>query len=184
LLFVGNKTTFAHAKNTPIGFDRVQNIQITKEEKVNTLSYKTQSAKKEEVVHQWHVVDATNMTVGRLSSRLAHILRGKHKPSYTPHVDCGDYVIVLNAEKVHFTGAKWSKKEYIHHSGYPGGQKRIIAEKLLDKKPTAIVEKAVKGMLPKTKLGRSMFKKLFVYEGTEHPHAAQTPQTLELTNLK
>ncbi len=116
---------------------------------MDTLSYKTLSAKKEEVERKWYIVDAEGETVGRLSSRIAHVLRGKHKPSFTPHVDCGDNVIVINAEKVHFTGTKWLNKEYIHYSGYPGGQKSITAKKLLDKKPIAIIENSVKGMLPK-----------------------------------
>ena len=143
---------------------------------MDTLSYKTISANKQTVERKWYVVDAEGETVGRLCSKIAHVLRGKHKPSYTPHVDCGDNVVVINAEKVRFTGAKWDQKEYITFSGYPGGQKRIAAGKLLDKKPRKIVENAVKGMLPKTKLGRAMFKKLYVYEGTEHPHEAQKPE--------
>lgn len=151
---------------------------------MDTLSYKTQSAKKEEVDHQWYLVDATNQTVGRLCSQLAHILRGKHKPSYTPHVDCGDNIIVINAEKVRFTGNKWAQKEYLRHTGYPGGQRRTTAGEMRAKKPTAIIEKGVRGMLPRTKLGRAMIKKLFVYEGAEHPHEAQKPETLEFTNLK
>ncbi len=143
---------------------------------MDTLSYKTISANKQTVERKWYVVDAEGEPVGRLCSKIAHVLRGKHKPSYTPHVDCGDNVIVINADKVRFTGAKWSQKEYITFSGYPGGQKRATAEEMLAKKPRKIVENAVKGMLPKTKLGRAMFKKLHVYEGTEHPHDAQKPE--------
>lgn len=143
---------------------------------MNTLSYKTKSASKETVERKWYVVDAEGETVGRLCSRIATVLRGKHKPSYTPHVDTGDYVIVLNADKVKFSGAKWDQKEYITFSGYPGGQKRIVAKNQVVKKPYAIVESAVRGMLPKNTLGRQMFRKLFVYEGTEHPHAAQKPE--------
>ncbi|MEM9919256.1 MAG: 50S ribosomal protein L13 [Bacteroidota bacterium] len=143
---------------------------------MDTLSYKTKSERKEDVVHKWYVVDAQNKTVGRLCSQIAHVLRGKHKPSYTPHVDCGDYVIVLNADKVRFTGKKWDQKEYITFSGYPGGQKRRTAKEQLAKKPIAIIEAAVKGMLPKTKLGRKMIKKLFVYTDAEHPHTAQKPE--------
>ena len=116
--------------------------------------------------------------VGRLSSHVAHILRGKNKPSYTPHVDCGDYVIIINADKVRFTGAKWDQKEYIRYSLHPGGQKRVKAGVLLTKKPFAVLENAVKGMLPKNKLGRAMYKKLFVYAGTDHPHAAQQPESI------
>ena len=147
---------------------------------MDTLSYKTKSAKKEEVEHKWYVVDAENQIVGRMCTQIATVLRGKHKPSYTPHVDCGDYVIVINAEKVRFTGNKMDQKEYITFSGYPGGQKRRTAKEQMDKKPTAIVESAVKGMLPKNRLGRAMYKKLFVYTGEEHPHAAQKPEVLEI----
>ena len=144
---------------------------------MNTYSYKTKSAKKEEVVRQWYVVDAQSDVVGRLSTKIASVLRGKHKPSYTPHVDTGDYVIVINAEKVRFSGNKMADKEYQRYSGYPGGQKRRTAAEMLEKKPIAIMENAVRGMLPKNRLGRQMFKKLFVYVGPDHPHAAQKPET-------
>ena len=143
---------------------------------VDTLSYKTKSAKKTEVERKWYVVDAQSDVVGRLGTKIATVLRGKHKPDYTPHVDTGDYVIVINAEKVRFTGSKMSQKEYQTFSGYPGGQKRRTAAEMLEKKPEAIMEKAVRGMLPKTRLGRQMIKKLFVYTGPEHPHAAQKPE--------
>lgn len=143
---------------------------------MDTLSYKTQSAKKETVERKWYIVDAEGEVVGRLCTKIASVLRGKHKPSYTPHVDTGDYVIVINAEKVRFTGSKWAQKEYITYSGYPGGQKRVTAEEKRDKKPRDIIEIAVKGMLPKNVLGRAMRKKLFVYEGAEHPHEAQKPE--------
>lgn len=145
---------------------------------MDTLSYKTISAKKEEVEHKWYIVDATDQVVGRLCSQIAHVLRGKHKPEYTPHVDCGDNVIVVNADKIRFTGSKWDQKEYITFSGYPGGQKRKPAKEMREKFPERVVEIAVRGMLPKTKLGRAMFKKLFVYAGPEHPHAAQKPEKL------
>ncbi len=145
---------------------------------MNTLSYKTKSAKKEEIERNWYIVDAENQVVGRLCSKIATVLRGKHKPSYTPHVDTGDYVIVINADKVRFTGNKWAQKEYITYSGYPGGQKRRVAEEQLAKHPERIVEAAVKGMLPKNTLGRAMYKKLFVYTGNEHPHIAQKPVEL------
>jgi large subunit ribosomal protein L13 len=151
-------------------------IRHLKDKKVDTLSYRTQSAKKEEVERKWYVIDAEGEVVGRLCSRIAHVLRGKHKPSYTPHVDTGDYVIVINADKVRFTGSKWAQKEYISYSLYPGGQKRVKAEVMLEKKPIKVVENAVKGMLPKNKLGRQMFKKLFVYDSPEHPHEAQQPE--------
>ena len=147
---------------------------------MNTLSYKTKSANKETVERKWFVVDAEGKTVGRLCTQIAHILRGKHKPSYTPHVDCGDYIIVLNAEKVKFTGNKMNAKEYQTYSGYPGGQKIATAKEVLQKHPERIVEMAVKGMLPKNRLGRAMYKKLFVYTGDVHPHAAQQPQPLTL----
>ena len=143
---------------------------------MNTLSYKTISAKNETVERSWYVVDAEGETVGRLCSKIASVLRGKHKPSYTPHVDTGDYVIVINAEKVRFTGNKWADKEYQRYTGYPGGRKLRTAAEVLERRPRAIVETAVKGMLPKNRLGRAMYKKLFVYEGTEHPHIAQKPQ--------
>jgi len=146
---------------------------------VNTLSYKTEFANKETVEQKWYVIDADGEVVGRLCSQIAHVLRGKHKPSYTPHVDCGDYIIVINAEKVRFTGQKMTQKEYITYSGYPGGQKIQTAKELMDKKPTAIIENAVRGMLPKNKLGRQLIKKLYVYEGAEHPHLAQQPETLK-----
>ena len=147
---------------------------------VNTLSYKTKSAKPHEVERKWMIVDAENEIVGRLCTQVAAVLKGKHKASYTPHVDTGDYVIVINADKVRFTGSKWKQKEYITFSGYPGGQKRKTAEEMLAKKPKSIVERAVKGMLPKNTLGRAMYRKLFVYTGSEHPHTAQKPQTLNI----
>ena len=147
---------------------------------MDTLSYKTKSQRKEDVERKWHIIDAEDLVLGRMSSKIATILRGKHKPSYTPHIDCGDFVIVVNAEKVRFTGNKLTQKEYITFSGYTGGQKRIIARELIAKKPIRPVELAVKNMLPKGKLGRAMYRKLFVYAGTEHPHAAQQPETLEL----
>jgi large subunit ribosomal protein L13 len=146
---------------------------------VDYLSYKTKSERKEDVVRDWFVVDAEGETVGRLATRIATVLRGKHKPSYTPHVDTGDNVIVLNADKIRFTGNKMKDKQYVSYSLYPGGQKKITPEALMKKKPFAVVERAVKGMLPKNKLGRAMFKKLFVYAGTEHPHAAQKPKKFE-----
>lgn len=143
---------------------------------MDTLSYKTKSSNKGTVEHKWHIVDAEGEVVGRLCSRIAHVLRGKHKPSFTPHVDCGDYVIVVNAEKVRFTGSKMDQKEYLRYTGYPGGQRKSTPKDLLKKKPFAIIENAVRGMLPKNRLGRQMFKKLFVYAGPEHPHQAQQPE--------
>jgi len=143
---------------------------------VDTLSYKTKSAKASEVERKWFIVDAEGKTLGRLCSQIATVLRGKHKPSYTPHVDTGDYVIVINAEKVRLTGKKMQDKVYLHYTGYPGGQRSINAKRLVEKKPYALIENSVRGMLPKNKLGRAMFKKLFVYGGTEHKHKAQKPE--------
>ncbi|NND33546.1 MAG: 50S ribosomal protein L13 [Saprospiraceae bacterium] len=143
---------------------------------MDTLSYKTKSTRKEDIDRKWYVVDADGETVGRIASKIAHVLRGKHKPSFTPNVDCGDNVIIINADKVRFTGKKWAQKEYVSHSGYPGGQKHVVASELLAAKPHAVLEKAVKGMLPKNRLGRQMFKKLFVYAGNEHNHQAQKPE--------
>lgn len=140
----------------------------------------TYMAKPEEVERQWYVVDATGKTLGRLATRIAEILRGKHKTTFTPHVDTGDFVIVINAEKIHLTGNKWEQKKYYHHSGYPGGIKETTYEKLVEKKPEFIIEKAVKGMIPHNKLGRQIIKKLKVYAGPEHPHQAQQPKELEL----
>jgi large subunit ribosomal protein L13 len=145
---------------------------------VNTLSYKTKSANAQTYTREWFVVDATDKTLGRMSTEIATILKGKHKATYTPHFDAGDHVIVLNADKIHLTGNKWDQKIYMRYTGYPGGQKTVVAKDLNKKKPIAMVENAVKGMLPKTKLGRAMFKKLFVYEGAEHPHTAQQPKSL------
>jgi len=143
---------------------------------VNTQSYKTVSQKKETVARKWYIVDAEGEVVGRLCSRIAHVLRGKNKPTYTPHVDTGDYVIVINADKIRFTGQKMTQKEYIRHTGYPGGQRVRTAREQMDKHPERIVEAAVRGMLPKNSLGRQMLNKLFVYAGAEHPHQAQKPE--------
>lgn len=147
---------------------------------MNTLSYKTISAKKESVVKNWWIVDADSRVLGRVASEVAKIIRGKHKPSFTPHIDCGDNVIVINAEKIRMTGDKMNSKEYISHSGYPGGQKRLSPKQMMAKKPERIFEFAVKGMLPKNRLGRQLFKNLHVYIGDQHPHEAQNPKVLEL----
>lgn len=143
-------------------------------------SFKTVSAKPAEVEREWFVVDAENMIVGRLASKVASILRGKHKPSYTPHVDCGDFIVVINADKVRFSGKKETDKEYFRHTGYPGGVRIRTPEEVRVKKPTFLVQNAVKGMLPKGVLGRQMFTKLKVYAGSDHPHEAQQPKALEL----
>lgn len=143
---------------------------------MDTLSYKTKSANAATADQKWYVVDAEGEIVGRLATRIATVLRGKHKPNFTPHVDTGDFVIVVNADKVRFTGSKLDDKEYQRFSGYPGGQKRRTAKEMLDKRPEMVLELAVKGMLPKTKLGRAMIKKLFLYTAATHPHAAQKPE--------
>lgn len=141
---------------------------------------KTFVTKPAEVTRKWYVVDADGQTLGRLSTRVAEILRGKHKPTFDPAVDCGDYVVVINAEKIHVTGRRLDQKIYYRHSGYPGGLSAMTLKEQLEKHPTRPVEIAVKGMLPKTRLGRVMIKKLKVYAGSEHPHTAQMPETLEL----
>ena len=151
---------------------------------MDTLSYKTISANRSNVDKQWVLVDAENETLGRLSSRVAKMIRGKHKTNYTPHVDCGDNVIVINAEKIRLTGNKMEEKTYISYSEYPGGQKSITAEQLLRKKPTALVERAVKGMLPKNRLGRALFRNLHVVEGAEHKFGAQKPTQIKLNTIK
>jgi large subunit ribosomal protein L13 len=143
------------------------------------LSYKTQFANKQTYKPEWFVIDASNQTIGRMCTRIASILRGKHKPTYTPHADAGDYVIIINAEKVVFTGDKLNQKIYLNFSGYPGGKKEETAKDLLARRPEQIVERAVRGMLPKNRLGRAMIKKMFVYAGTEHPHGAQKPKTIQ-----
>lgn len=141
---------------------------------------KTISAKPETVKRDWYIVDATDKTLGRMAAEIAHRLRGKHKPEYTPHVDTGDYIVVINAEKVRVTGKKATDKMYHHHTGYIGGLKTISFEKLIDKAPERVIQTAVKGMLPRGPLGRAMFKKMKVYAGDVHPHAAQQPQELTL----
>ena len=141
---------------------------------------KTYQAKKEELEHQWYLVNAEGKILGRLATKLADLLRGKTKPTYTPHLDTGDFVVVVNAGKVTLTGKKMKDKIYYHHTGYPGGIKEMSAEKLLAKKPTEMIRMAVKGMLPKNSLGRQMLRKLKVYAGPNHPHEAQKPVPLEL----
>jgi large subunit ribosomal protein L13 len=142
---------------------------------VDTLTYRTVSANAKTVNKNWIVIDAENQVLGRISSKIAYMLRGKHKANFTPHVDCGDNIIVINAEKVRLTGKKMTEKEYVRHTGYPGGQRFTSPEELLKKHPTRIIEKAVYGMLPKNKLGNAIKGNLFIYTGGEHPHAAQQP---------
>ena len=141
---------------------------------------KTFSAKKEAIERKWFLVDAKDKVLGRLASKVASLLRGKHKPIFTPHVDTGDHVIVVNADQIRLTGEKLRSKVYYHHSGYPGGLKEVPAQRLFQEKPERMVTLAIKGMLPKNKLGRSMIKKLQVYKGSQHPHQSQQPQALDL----
>jgi len=151
---------------------------------VNTLSYKTVSANKATVNKEWVVVDAEGQTLGRMASKVAKLLRGKYKPNYTPHVDCGDNVIIINAEKINLTGKKWEEKQYIRHTGYPGGQRSLTANEVFAKNPASLVEKSVKGMLPKNKLGAALFRNLKVFVGPEHNKEAQKPKTINLNDLK
>ena len=146
---------------------------------MDTLSYRTVSANDATVTRKWYIIDADGQTLGRMSSRIATILRGKNKPYFTPHTDCGDYVIIINAEKVKLTGNKMLDKEIQHFTGYPGGPKVTNPKTVLAKQPHKLLEKSIRGMLPKNKLGNAMYKKLFVYAGSEHPHAAQKPETLK-----
>lgn len=151
---------------------------------MDTLSYKTVSANKATVNKEWVVVDAEGQALGRLSSVVAKLLRGKYKANFTPHVDCGDNVVVINAEKINLTGKKWDSKEYIRHTGYPGGQRSLTATELFAKGPERLVENAVKGMLPKNKLGADLFRNLRVFAGSEHDVQAQKPKTINLNDLK
>lgn len=151
---------------------------------MNTLSYKTVSVNKENANKQWVVVDAEGQILGRLASEVAKILRGKTKPSYTPHSDCGDNVIIVNAEKVALTGNKLDTKYYIRHTGYPGGQRFRMVKDQLVRKPEVVLEKAIKGMLPKTKLGAELFRNLYVYSGPNHKHEAQQPKQINFNFIK
>lgn len=151
---------------------------------MNTLSYKTVSANKKTAKKEWVLVDADGHSLGRLASKVAMLLRGKYKPNFTPHVDCGDNVVVINAEKIKLTGKKWDDKTYVRHTGYPGGQRFLTASELYQKDPTRLVEKAVKGMLPKNKLGSALFRNLYVYTGSEHKQDAQKPKAINLNDLK
>ena len=151
---------------------------------MNTLSYKTVSANSATVNKEWVLVDADGQTLGRLASKVAKLIRGKYKPNFTPHVDCGDNVVIINAEKIVLTGNKWRDKSYIRHTGYPGGQRSLTATEMFEKDPTRLVEKAVKGMLPKNILGSALFRNLYVYAGSEHNHDAQSPKAINLNDLK
>jgi large subunit ribosomal protein L13 len=150
---------------------------------MSKLHFTTKHANEATVQRNWYVVDGTNQTVGRMCAKIAAVLRGKNKPYYTPHVDCGDFVVVINCEKVAFTGNKMEDKEYLTYSGYPGGQKGEAAKDLLKRRPEVVIERAIKGMLPKNRLGRKMYKKMFVYAGSEHPHTAQKPTPLTFTKI-
>lgn len=147
---------------------------------MNTLSYKTVSANKDTVNKEWVLIDAEGAILGRLATVVAATLRGKHKTNFTPHVDCGDNVIIINAGKVNLSGTKWSDKEYVRHTGYPGGQRFTTASEMLKKNPIGLVENAVRGMLPKNRLGRAIYKNMHVYAGASHPHEAQKPRKIEL----
>ncbi len=151
---------------------------------MNTLSYKTISANKATVTKDWVIVDADSKVLGRLASEVAKMIRGKNKTNFTPHVDCGDNVIVINADKVKLTGKKWDDRVYLTYTGYPGGQKKTTPRELKAKSSTLLVERAVRGMLPKNRLGRQLFKNLYVYEGTEHSHEAQQPKEVKILNDK
>jgi large subunit ribosomal protein L13 len=150
---------------------------------MNTLSYKTISANKTTVTKEWVLIDAEGQVLGRLASKAAKLLRGKMKTNFTAHVDCGDNVIIINAEKIKLTGAKLTDKEYLRHTGYPGGQRVTTPRELFKKKPAAVVEKAIKGMLPKNRLGSELFRNLHVYVGPAHPHEAQQPKVINLTSI-
>ena len=147
---------------------------------MDTLSYKTVSGNKETANKKWLLVDAEGQTLGRLASKVAFMIRGKHKTNFTPHADCGDNVIVINAEKITLTGNKWEDKKYIRHTGYPGGQRSKTAKEVKARSASILVEKAVKGMLPKNRLGSQLFKNLYVYNGSEHPHEGQKPEAIQL----
>ncbi len=151
---------------------------------MNTLSYKTVSANKNTVTKEWVLVDADGQTLGRLASKVAKLIRGKHKTNYTPHVDCGDNVVVINADKIKLTGNKWNAKTYVRHTGYPGGQRMLTATEMFNKEPIRLVQKAVKGMLPKNRLGSALYRNLYVYEGAEHKQQAQNPKTINLNDIK
>lgn len=151
---------------------------------MNTLSYKTVYVNKETAKKEWYVVNAEGQILGRLASKVAKILRGKNKPEFSPHVDCGDNIIIINAEKIRLTGNKLEKKEYLRHTGYPGGQRKTTPGEIMKKNPSKIIEIAVKGMLPKNRLGNAIFKNLYIYNGPEHTHDGQQPVTLNLNSIK
>ncbi len=151
---------------------------------MDTLSYKTISANKETAKKEWVVVDATDQVLGRMCAKVAKILRGKYKPCYTPHVDCGDNVIIINADKVQLTGKKWTDRVYLNFTGYPGGQREVSPADLMKKGESRLFKRVLKGMLPKNKLGAQLLRNVYIYAGSEHPHAAQTPKTIDINTLK
>lgn len=151
---------------------------------MDTLSYRTISVNKETANKQWVLINAEGQVLGRLASHVAKMLRGKNKPFYTPHADCGDNVVIINAEKVLLTGKKMTDKEYVHYSGYPGGDKYHSPKEMMKKRPTYVVEEAVRGMLPRTRLGRAIFGNLYVYAGSEHPHQGQSPKEIDINTIK
>lgn len=151
---------------------------------MDTLSFKTVSVNKATAKKEWVVIDATDMVLGRMASKVAKLLRGKYKPSFTPHVDCGDNVIIINADKVKLTGNKWTDRVYLTYTGYPGGQRDITPARLMQKSPEKLIKKVVKGMLPKNILAASLLNNLYVYAGSEHPHEAQQPKTIDLNLIK
>ena len=182
-----NSPTFAPLKKQKYSVLKGENndlLTIYTKNEMDTLSYKTVSANKATVNKEWLLVDADGQTLGRLASEVAKLLRGKHKPSFTPHVDCGDNVIITNAANINLTGNKWEAKEYIRHTGYPGGQRSLSAKELFDKDPARLVEKAVKGMLPKNKLGAAIFRNLKVYADNNHGQEAQKPRVINLKEIK
>lgn len=159
-------------------------MRLTKQKRMDTLSYRTISANEKIVKKEWVVIDAENAVVGRLATVVARILRGKTKTYYTPHFDCGDNVIIINAEKIRFTGNKMEDKEYVRHTGYPGGQRFATPRELLRRKPIAILEHAIRGMLPKNRLGDQLYRNLYVYAGPNHPHEGQQPKLININEIK
>lgn len=159
-------------------------MRLTKTKRMDTLSYRTISANEKIVKKEWVVIDAENAVVGRLATVVARILRGKTKTYYTPHFDCGDNVIIINAEKIRFTGNKMEDKEYVRHTGYPGGQRFATPRELLRRKPIAILEHAIRGMLPKNRLGDQLYRNLYVYAGPNHPHEGQQPKLININEIK
>ena len=149
-----------------------------------TNTHSTKSISSKDIKKEWILINADGATLGRMASKVAKIIRGKHKTNYTPHMDCGDNVVIINADKVELSGKKWDQKEYVRHTGYPGGRKVVLAKDMLEKHPTRLVEKAIKGMLPKNKLGRSIHKNLFVYSGENHNQEAQKPKLINLDDIK